>query len=85
MDTVFVVPVLMIVLVLIFGLILLTSMIKIVREYERLVVFRFGRCIGQTLKTLGAGPATKFIFPMEFASFLKPFVNPAPNSPPGTK
>ncbi|HEV2387509.1 MAG TPA: SPFH domain-containing protein [Candidatus Acidoferrales bacterium] len=24
------------------------------------------------LKTLGAGPATKFIFPMEFASFLKP-------------
>ena len=39
----------------------------------------------ETLKTLGAGPATKFIFPMEFASFLKPFVNPAPNSPPGTK
>ncbi len=27
----------------------------------------------ETLKTLGAGPATKFIFPMEFASFLKPF------------
>lgn len=24
------------------------------------------------LKSLGAGPATKFIFPMEFASFLKP-------------
>jgi regulator of protease activity HflC (stomatin/prohibitin superfamily) len=39
----------------------------------------------ETLKTLGAGPATKFIFPMEFASFLKPFVNPLPNSPPGTK
>ncbi len=29
----------------------------------------------ETLKTLGAGPATKFIFPMEFASFLKPFAN----------
>jgi regulator of protease activity HflC (stomatin/prohibitin superfamily) len=29
----------------------------------------------ETLKNLGAGPATKFIFPMEFASFLKPFVN----------
>jgi regulator of protease activity HflC (stomatin/prohibitin superfamily) len=27
----------------------------------------------EALKTLGAGPATKFIFPMEFASFLKPF------------
>ena len=29
----------------------------------------------ETLKNLGAGPATKFIFPMEFASFLKPFIN----------
>jgi regulator of protease activity HflC (stomatin/prohibitin superfamily) len=29
----------------------------------------------EALKTLGAGPATKFIFPMEFASFLKPFAN----------
>jgi SPFH domain, Band 7 family protein len=28
------------------GLILLFSMIRIVREYERLVVFRLGRCIG---------------------------------------
>lgn len=27
-----------------------------------------------TLKNLGTGPSTKFIFPMEFASFLKPFV-----------
>ncbi len=27
------------------------------------------------LKTLGTGPATKFIFPLEFASFLKPFAN----------
>ncbi|HKV28830.1 MAG TPA: SPFH domain-containing protein [Candidatus Acidoferrales bacterium] len=31
-----------------------------------------------TLKTLGSGPATKFIFPMEFASFLKPILNAAP-------
>ncbi len=28
----------------------------------------------ETLKSLGAGPATKFIFPMEFANFLKPFI-----------
>jgi regulator of protease activity HflC (stomatin/prohibitin superfamily) len=28
-----------------------------------------------TLKNLGSGPSTKFIFPMEFASFLKPFVS----------
>ncbi|MBI2956229.1 MAG: SPFH/Band 7/PHB domain protein [Acidobacteria bacterium] len=28
----------------------------------------------ETLKSLGASPATKFVFPMEFASFLKPFV-----------
>lgn len=28
----------------------------------------------ETLKTLGASPATKFVFPMEFASFLKPFM-----------
>ncbi|HXZ14032.1 MAG TPA: SPFH domain-containing protein [Candidatus Sulfotelmatobacter sp.] len=34
----------------------------------------------ETLKTLGTGPATKFVFPMEFASFLKPFVSPT--SPP---
>ena len=32
------------------------------------------------LKALGTGPSTKFIFPMEFASFLKPFVN-AVNNP----
>jgi regulator of protease activity HflC (stomatin/prohibitin superfamily) len=30
-----------------------------------------------TLKTLGAGPATKFIFPMEFEKFLKPLVDHA--------
>jgi regulator of protease activity HflC (stomatin/prohibitin superfamily) len=35
------------VVVVIFGLVLLASIIKVVREYERLVVFRFGRCIGQ--------------------------------------
>lgn len=29
----------------------------------------------ETLKNLGASPSAKFIFPMEFASFLKPFVN----------
>ncbi len=27
----------------------------------------------ETLKALGSGPATKFIFPMEFANLLKPF------------
>jgi regulator of protease activity HflC (stomatin/prohibitin superfamily) len=35
----------------------------------------------EALKTLGTSPSAKFIFPMEFASFLKPFVNsqsPAP-------
>ncbi|MGH9729518.1 MAG: SPFH domain-containing protein [Candidatus Acidiferrales bacterium] len=37
-----------------------------------------------TLKTLGNGPATKFIFPMEFASFLKPILNIAP-APPATQ
>ena len=29
----------------------------------------------ETLKTLGDGTATKFVFPMEFASFLKPFAD----------
>jgi regulator of protease activity HflC (stomatin/prohibitin superfamily) len=29
----------------------------------------------EALKNLGAGPASKFIFPMEFASFLKPFLS----------
>jgi hypothetical protein len=27
-----------------------------------------------TLKSLGASPATKFIFPMEFTSLLSPFL-----------
>ncbi|HEV2289256.1 MAG TPA: SPFH domain-containing protein [Candidatus Acidoferrales bacterium] len=38
----------------------------------------------ETLKNLGAGPATKFIFPMEFASFLKPILNMASQAPPPT-
>ena len=29
----------------------------------------------ETLKSLGSGPATKFIFPMEFTSMLRPFLN----------
>jgi regulator of protease activity HflC (stomatin/prohibitin superfamily) len=37
----------------------------------------------ECLKNLGNGPATKFIFPMEFASFLKPFINATPE--PGRK
>ena len=39
----------------------------------------------ETLKNLGAGPSTKFIFPMEFASFLKPILNIAPASPAAQK
>ncbi|MFY9528883.1 MAG: SPFH domain-containing protein [Candidatus Acidiferrales bacterium] len=35
----------------------------------------------ETLKNLGSGPATKFIFPMEFARFLKPFVSQPPAPP----
>jgi regulator of protease activity HflC (stomatin/prohibitin superfamily) len=34
-----------------------------------------------TLKTLGTGPATKFIFPLEFSSFLKPFLGQLGNGP----
>ena len=32
----------------------------------------------EALKVLGAGPATKLVFPMEFTSFLKSFGNQAP-------
>ncbi|HLJ40096.1 MAG TPA: SPFH domain-containing protein [Candidatus Acidoferrales bacterium] len=39
----------------------------------------------ETLKNLGAGPSTKFIFPMEFASFLKPILNIAPAPPAAQK
>jgi regulator of protease activity HflC (stomatin/prohibitin superfamily) len=38
----------------------------------------------ETLKSLGNGASTKFIFPMEFASFLKPILNIAP-APPGAQ
>jgi regulator of protease activity HflC (stomatin/prohibitin superfamily) len=34
----------------------------------------------ETLRTLGASPATKFVFPMEFTRFLLPFVNDAAQS-----
>jgi len=37
---------------------LIMNMIRIVREYERLVVFRFGRCIGQK------GPGIIFLIPV---------------------
>jgi hypothetical protein len=29
----------------------------------------------ETLKNLGNSPATKFVLPMEFTSFLKPFIS----------
>jgi len=29
----------------------------------------------ETLKQLGESPATKFVFPMEFTSLLRPFLN----------
>jgi len=31
----------------------------------------------ETLKSLGAGASTKFIFPMEFTNLLKPFIEHA--------
>lgn len=31
----------------------------------------------EALKTLGTSPSTKFIFPMEFASFIRPFIEQA--------
>jgi regulator of protease activity HflC (stomatin/prohibitin superfamily) len=34
----------------------------------------------EALKALGTGPATKFIFPMEFTNLLKPFVGQAEES-----
>jgi len=40
------------------GLILLFSMIKVVKEYQRIVVFRLGRCIGPK------GPGLVFLIPM---------------------
>jgi len=35
----------------------------------------------ETLKSLGNSPATKFVFPMEFSSFLKPFIKSPPTPP----
>jgi len=35
----------------------------------------------ETLKDLGSGPATKFIFPMEFTSMIQSFVSSATQSP----
>lgn len=34
----------------------------------------------EALKALGAGPATKFIFPMEFATLIRPFVDYTANA-----
>jgi regulator of protease activity HflC (stomatin/prohibitin superfamily) len=58
METGGVVAIILVALVLIFGLALISAMIKVVKEYERLVVFRFGRCIGQK------GPGIIFLIPV---------------------
>ncbi|MGH9711103.1 MAG: SPFH domain-containing protein, partial [Candidatus Acidiferrales bacterium] len=47
-----------VVVILLIALKFVTDMIKIVKEYERLVVFRFGRCIGQK------GPGIIFLIPI---------------------
>ncbi len=44
-------------IVVVFFIVIFTSMIRIVREYERLVVFRLGRCIGVK------GPGIVFLLP----------------------
>src|SRR5512143_2261066 len=41
----------------VFGVVFISAMIRIVREYERLVVFRLGRCIGVK------GPGIVFLLP----------------------
>ena len=38
----------------------------------------------ETLKTLGAGPATKFVLPLEFTNLLRPFTELARGSAPTT-
>jgi len=48
----------LVVIAAIFAVILLSMSIKIVREYERLVVFRLGRCIGER------GPGVVFLIPI---------------------
>jgi regulator of protease activity HflC (stomatin/prohibitin superfamily) len=45
-------------IVILFGLVLLLGAIRIVQEYERLVVFRLGRCVGQR------GPGIVFLIPV---------------------
>jgi regulator of protease activity HflC (stomatin/prohibitin superfamily) len=45
-------------IVVLFALVLLVGAIRIVQEYERLVVFRLGRCIGQK------GPGIVFLIPI---------------------
>jgi len=47
-----------VVFVFVAGFVLLTNMIRIVPEYQRLVVFRLGRCIGQR------GPGLIFLIPV---------------------
>ncbi|HET9401931.1 MAG TPA: SPFH domain-containing protein [Candidatus Acidoferrales bacterium] len=47
-----------VVIVAVIFFLMLVSAIRVVREYERLVVFRFGRCIGQK------GPGIIFIVPV---------------------
>jgi hypothetical protein len=39
----------------------------------------------ETLKAMGASPATKFVFPMEFTALLKPFSNLIGNAGDGDK
>ncbi|MGH9865866.1 MAG: SPFH domain-containing protein [Candidatus Acidiferrales bacterium] len=51
---------------------------KVFQIARRLDANTMGLQYLETLKSLGNGPATKFIFPMEFASFLKPILNLAP-------
>ena len=36
----------------------------------------------EALKALGAGPATRFVFPMEFTKLLQPFVDGVAGTPP---
>jgi regulator of protease activity HflC (stomatin/prohibitin superfamily) len=45
-------------IVVLFALVLLVGAIRIVQEYERLVVFRLGRCVGQK------GPGIVFLIPI---------------------
>jgi regulator of protease activity HflC (stomatin/prohibitin superfamily) len=53
---------------------LIPMTIRIVREYQRLIVFRLGKCIGQR------GPGLVLLIPMEFTHLLRPFVEYAGES-----